>query len=78
MLTPIKCIITHATFLLQALANTEYAGKILCLLRTGQILQSYTRDLLDRAHLDNGALLLRKKCAKLSRVVHETVEIMKF
>ena len=78
MMTPLKCIITYAEYLLTVIKVKEDWLKVICILRTSQILKHYTKDLLDRALIENKTLVLTKESAKISRVVKEVVGIIKF
>ena len=78
LIIPIRCIITYATILLKRLHTEEDAKMITCVLRTAQMLQSYTKDLLDRALIENGTMKPNRTIDRISKVVNQCVEIARF
>lgn len=51
---------------------------IMCVLRTAQMLQSYAKDLLDRALIENGTMKPNRTIDRISKVVNQCVEIARF
>lgn len=78
MMTPLKCIITYATYLLSSVMSETDRQKVVCILRTAQMLTQQTKDLLDRALIDNESLTITPKSTMISKAVQEVVTILTF
>ena len=78
MMTPLKCIVTYAEYLLTVITVKSDYKKVVYILRTAQILKQYTKDLLDRALIQNDALTLVPEPALISQLIKEVIGICEF
>lgn len=78
MMTPLKCIILYAQYLLTTLMPEQDLQKVIYIKRTAQMLKQQTKDLLDRALIDNKSLTVNSEFAILPALIKEVLGIIAF
>lgn len=76
LMTPIRCIITFATLLLNSLKNEAQKNKATNIINTGKLLQSQIKMLLDRSLLENGQFRPQLQNCYILKTIKEMTEIL--
>lgn len=78
LMTPINCVATFADRLVTQLRDLRHQSYAKLILRTSKLLKSYIRDLLDRALIEKGKLVLNPINTDLNVLIAEVIDMMQY
>lgn len=78
MMTPLSCVVLFAERLMNQLTEPKHQRYATLVWRTGKLLKSYIRDLLDRSLIEKGKLTLNYTVSSVAEIVDEVVVMMQY